>query len=129
MALIKLNDAQIYYQWDGPEKAPVVVFSNSLGTSHRMWDPELNAFTRDFRVLRYDSRGHGQSSSTPGPYTIERGWGVYDPAMDPTRDETYKFLEGFIAEMAGVRIREKDQPLTSLDLDYVYVGGKTLLKR
>jgi flavin reductase len=35
----------------------------------------------------------------------------------------------FIAEMAGVRIREKDQPLTSLDLDYVYVGGKTLLKR
>jgi len=35
----------------------------------------------------------------------------------------------FIAEMAGVRVREKDQPLTSLDLDYVYVGGKELLKR
>ena len=35
----------------------------------------------------------------------------------------------FIAEMAGVRIRENDQPLTSLDLDYVYVGGKELLKR
>jgi flavin reductase (DIM6/NTAB) family NADH-FMN oxidoreductase RutF len=35
----------------------------------------------------------------------------------------------FIAEMAGVKIREKDQPLTSLDLEYVYVGGKDVLKR
>jgi len=35
----------------------------------------------------------------------------------------------FVAEMAGVRIREKDQPLTSLDLEYVYVGGKGVLKR
>ena len=35
----------------------------------------------------------------------------------------------FIAEMAGVRIRERDQPLTSLDLEYVYVGGKGVLKR
>ena len=72
MAFLKLNDAQIFYQLDGPEKAPVVLFSNSLGSSHRMWDPQLEVFTRHFRVLRYDGRGHGQSRATPGPYTIEQ---------------------------------------------------------
>jgi 3-oxoadipate enol-lactonase len=72
MAFLKLNDAQLFYQWDGPENAPVVVFSNSLGSSHRMWDSQVDAFTRHFRVLRYDGRGHGQSSVTPGPYTIEQ---------------------------------------------------------
>jgi len=72
MAFLKLNDAQLFYHWDGPENAPVVLSSNSLGSSHRMWDPQLDAFTHHFRVLRYDGRGHGQSSVTPGPYTIEQ---------------------------------------------------------
>jgi len=72
MAFAKLSDAQLFYRWDGPQAAPVVVFSNSLGTSHRMWDSQVEAFAKDFRVLRYDSRGHGESSVTPGPYTIKQ---------------------------------------------------------
>ena len=72
MPLAKLPDAQIFYQWDGPENAPVLVFSNSLGTTHRMWDPQVQALSKHFRLLRYDTRGHGQSSVTPGPYTIEQ---------------------------------------------------------
>ena len=44
--------------------------------------------------------GYPQLSSGPGPYSIERDWGVFDPAMDPTRDETYKFLDKFIGEMS-----------------------------
>jgi 3-oxoadipate enol-lactonase len=72
MAFAKLPDAQLFYQWDGPEKMPALVFSNSLGTTHRMWDAQIEAFSKQFRVLRYDNRGHGQSSVTPGPYTIEK---------------------------------------------------------
>ena len=72
MAFLKLDGGQLFYQWDGPEQGPVLVFSNSLGSTHRMWDAQLEAFTRHFRVLRYDGRGHGQSSATPGPYTIEQ---------------------------------------------------------
>src|SRR5262252_7139056 len=72
MPIAKLPDAQLFYQWDGPENAPVLVFSNSLGTTHRMWDPQVEAFSKHFRLLRYDTRGHGQSSVTPGPYTIEK---------------------------------------------------------
>jgi 3-oxoadipate enol-lactonase len=77
MPFAKLPDAQIFYELTGPEHAPVFVFSNSLGTTHRMWDPQVLTFTKHFRLLRYDTRGHGQSSVTPGPYTIEQlSWDV-----------------------------------------------------
>src|SRR2546429_7541998 len=46
--------------------------------------------------------GHPELASGKGPYEIERRWGVFDPAMDPTRAETYKFLDAFIGEMAGL---------------------------
>ena len=67
MAFAKLKDTQLFYQLDGPEGAPVLVFSNSLGTTHRLWDPQVEAFSKDFRMLRYDSRGHGESSRDAGP--------------------------------------------------------------
>jgi 3-oxoadipate enol-lactonase len=71
MPQVKVNGASLRYEWDGPADAPVVLFCNSLGTNLAMWDPQLAAFSRDYRVLRYDSRGHGQSEVTPGPYTME----------------------------------------------------------
>lgn len=72
MPFAQLKDAKLRYELTGPEAAPVVVFSNSLGTNHRMWDSQVGAFTRHFRVLRYDTRGHGESSVTPGPYSNEQ---------------------------------------------------------
>ncbi|MGI9050100.1 MAG: 3-oxoadipate enol-lactonase [Rubrobacteraceae bacterium] len=56
---------------EGPEGAPVLVFSNSLGTSLRMWDEQAAALVEHFRLLRYDHRGHGRSSVPPGPYKID----------------------------------------------------------
>ena len=52
--------------------APPLLLSNSLGTSLEMWEPQIAALAGRFRVIRYDSRGHGQSTVTPGPYTIEQ---------------------------------------------------------
>lgn len=46
--------------------------------------------------------GYPQLASAPGPYPIERQWGVFDPTMDPTRDSTYRFLDTFIGEMAAL---------------------------
>jgi hexosaminidase len=46
--------------------------------------------------------GHPELGSAPGPYTIERGAGVFDPSLDPTREETYKFLDAFLGEMAAI---------------------------
>jgi len=62
----------MHYELAGPASAPVLVFSNSLGATLSMWDPQLPALQKQFRVLRYDTRGHGQSSVMPGPYAIEQ---------------------------------------------------------
>lgn len=70
MPFAELADVRLHYQLDGDESLPVLVLSNSLGTSFAMWDPQIPALTEHFRVLRYDTRGHGQSSVTEGPYTI-----------------------------------------------------------
>jgi 3-oxoadipate enol-lactonase len=61
----------MHYQLDGPASAATLVLSNSLGTNLSLWEPQLPVFARDCRVLRYDSRGHGQTSATPGEYSIE----------------------------------------------------------
>jgi 3-oxoadipate enol-lactonase len=70
MPLIESTGARIRYRCDGGETAPVVVLSNSLGTNLAMWDAQVPALAVQFRVLRYDTRGHGESSVTPGPYSI-----------------------------------------------------------
>ncbi len=71
MPFIEADNAPIHYRVEGPAGAPVVVLSHSLGTTLGMWDPQMPALTERFRVLRYDSRGHGESAVTPGPYTVE----------------------------------------------------------
>jgi 3-oxoadipate enol-lactonase len=68
---VKVNGISINCRIDGPEGAPWVAMSNSLATTHRMWDPQMDAFTRRYRVLRYDKRGHGETEVTPGPYSFE----------------------------------------------------------
>ena len=72
MPFAKLLDFKIYYEWTGATDLPVLVFSNGLGTNVHMWDGQIAAFSRHFRVLRYDVRGLGQSAVTAGPYTIEQ---------------------------------------------------------
>jgi 3-oxoadipate enol-lactonase len=68
---VEANGIQINYRIDGPEGAPWLTMSNSLATTHRMWDPQVEAFTRQYRVLRYDKRGHGETEVAPGPYSFE----------------------------------------------------------
>ena len=46
--------------------------------------------------------GHPELASAPGPYSIEKKFGVFDPAMDPTKESTYTFLESFLGEMCGL---------------------------
>ncbi|QEI07763.1 3-oxoadipate enol-lactonase [Pigmentiphaga aceris] len=70
MAFADLNDLRIHYQLDGDAGKPVLMLSNSLGATLDMWAPQLAALTQDFQVLRYDARGHGQSTITQGPYSI-----------------------------------------------------------
>ncbi|HEY0004370.1 MAG TPA: family 20 glycosylhydrolase [Pyrinomonadaceae bacterium] len=74
---------------------------------------EIIAYARDrgIRVVpEFDMPGHATSwlvghpelGSAPGPYKIERRAGIFDPALDPTREEVYKFLDQFLGEMAAL---------------------------
>jgi 3-oxoadipate enol-lactonase len=72
MPFVEVGDLRLNYRFDGPQKAPVVVLSNSLGTNLSMWDPQATVLCEKFCVLRYDTRGHGLSTVTPGPYAIEQ---------------------------------------------------------
>jgi len=72
MPTARLADVTLNYRIDGNASAPPLLLSNSLGTSLEMWEPQMAALAARFRVIRYDSRGHGGSSVTPGPYTIEQ---------------------------------------------------------
>ena len=62
----------LFHRVDGPEDAPALVLSNSLGTTHELWDAQIAALVEHFRVLRYDQLGHGRSEVPPGPYTVEQ---------------------------------------------------------
>ncbi len=72
MPFAPLPEARIHYALTGRENASVLVFSNSLGTNFSMWDIQAAAFDSRLCILRYDTRGHGQSGVTPGPYSIEQ---------------------------------------------------------
>jgi 3-oxoadipate enol-lactonase len=61
----------VSYRIDGPADAPPLVLGNSIGTTAELWDGQMAAFTRQFRVIRYEHRGHGGTPAPPGPYTVD----------------------------------------------------------
>jgi len=71
MPMIQSDGAQLHVEVEGPERAPVVMLCNSLGTDLHMWDGQAKPATQQFRLVRYDRRGHGQSSAPKGPYNME----------------------------------------------------------
>lgn len=70
MPLLTTGDFTCYYRLDGRETDPVLMLSHSLGQDHSMWDVQASELLRHFRVLRYDIRGHGATTVTPGDYSI-----------------------------------------------------------
>jgi 3-oxoadipate enol-lactonase/4-carboxymuconolactone decarboxylase len=62
---------RLHHRLDGPDGEPVLVLANSIGTTLELWDAQVSALARRFRVLRYDQLGHGRSEVAPGPYTVE----------------------------------------------------------
>src|SRR5215472_6257291 len=70
MPLADLANVRLHYASTGPDTAPTLILSHSLGSNLSMWDAQAPPFEKRFRLLRYDMRGHGQSSAPPPPYTV-----------------------------------------------------------
>jgi len=102
---IRANGININYRFDGPEDAPIVMLSNSLMSNLAMWDSQMAVLTDFFRVLRYDTRGHGGTETTEGIYSIELLAEDAVALMDALKIDAVHFvglsMGGMIAQYLG----------------------------
>lgn len=117
MSFAKTASGHLYYRLDGADGKPVVVLSHSLGLDHGMWDAQVDALAPHFRILRFDTRGHGASSVVPGDYTIEQLAGDVVELADALDIRTFAYcglsLGGMIGMWLAVHAADR---LTSLVL-------------
>lgn len=70
MPYVQTRGVTLFVTEAGSPDSPPILFSNSLGTTHRMWDAVIEELAIDFRCIRYDTRGHGTSTCSAAPYEI-----------------------------------------------------------
>lgn len=87
---------------DGDASKPWIVLSNSLGTSLEMWNPQIESLTKRYRVLRYDTRGHGKSDVPNGPYSLDGLVGDVIGLMDAHDIDTAAFMGLSMGGMTGL---------------------------
>ncbi len=103
MPTIKTDDnVALYYELEGEATSPVLLFSNSLGANLNMWEAQRDAFDDRFRILRYDSRGHGRSEVPTGPYSIERLARDVSALLDGLSAENVTFCGISLGGMVGM---------------------------
>ena len=107
--LIAVGDGtRLSYVFEGPADAPTLVLAHSLGADRTMWDPQIHALASRYRILRYDSRGHGRSDAPLGAYGMDRlGQDAVD-LMDALDVEAAVFcgvsMGGMVAQWLGPRM-------------------------
>jgi 3-oxoadipate enol-lactonase len=97
-----MTDADLNHRIEGPEDAPWLVLSNSLGTTMAMWDRQMPALAERFRVVRYDQLGHGGSPAPPGEYTIDELGRLALGLMDRLGIERASFAGVSLGGMVGM---------------------------
>ncbi len=118
------DGVRVAYRLDGDAALPVLILSNSIGASLHMWDGEVAALSRVFRVLRYDTRGHGASGVPEGAYSLDRlGRDVLE-LMDALKIQRAHFLGlslgGIIGQWLGVHAPERiDRLILANTSDYL----------
>lgn len=105
------DGCRIAYRFDGNPHRPVLILSNSIATDHHMWDRQIAELTKAFRVLRYDTRGHGGSDAPAGAYSLDRLGRDVAELMDALKIESAHFcglsLGGFVGQWLGYRAPER----------------------
>jgi 3-oxoadipate enol-lactonase len=104
MSVADLGGTRIHYRIEGEQGKSVLVLSNSLGTNLEMWAPQTGRLCEHFRVLRYDTRGHGQSDVPPGPYTMSQLAGDVVDLLDHLGIAKAHFCGLSMGGIAGMRL-------------------------
>ena len=120
MPHIDANGIRLHYRIDGTEDGRPLLLSNSLASNLHMWDPQIADLTAaGFRVIRYDSRGHGQSDAPDGAYSIEMlaedAVALLDGLGIETADYCGLSKGGMVGQMLGVRHRDRVKTLILAD--------------
>ncbi len=92
LQFVEVGDTILAYRIDGDANKPWLILSNSLATDHSMWEPQLEALLPHRRLLRFDTRGHGDSSVPPGPYSFEHLVGDVIGLMDALQIDSADFM-------------------------------------
>ncbi|KAA9165749.1 3-oxoadipate enol-lactonase [Amycolatopsis acidicola] len=97
----------VHHEIEGPADGPVVVLSNSIGSTLHMWDPQVKPLVDNgFRVVRYDTRGHGRSPVPDGPYGIDDLGGDVLALLDTLGVESAHFVGLSLGGMTGLWLAE-----------------------
>lgn len=111
MPLLTTASSTTYYRFDGGDGLPVLMLSHSLGQDHSMWDAQASALSSRFRVLRYDTRGHGASAVPGGDYRIEQLAGDTLGLADALNIRTFAFcglsLGGMVGQWIGAHAPDR----------------------
>jgi 3-oxoadipate enol-lactonase len=97
-----MSTVELNHSFDGPADAPVLVLGSSLGTTGAMWDDQIPAFSERYRVLRYDTRGHGSSPAPPGPYTMDELGSDLLALLDRLEIERFSYCGLSLGGMIGM---------------------------
>lgn len=121
---IQANGISIRYSDEGPKDAPVVVMSHSLSAELAMWEPQAAVLRNEYRVIRYDTRGHGGTEVAPGPYTLEMladdAVGLFDALGLAKVHWVGLSMGGMIGQTLGLRAPERLLSLTLADTSSSY---------
>ncbi|MDE3132836.1 MAG: 3-oxoadipate enol-lactonase [Acidobacteriota bacterium] len=98
----RLSTTILHHEASGPEHAPVVLLANSLGANLSMWQPQVAALARSFRVITFDQRGHGASPIPPGPYAMSDLGEDVIALLDRLGVERASYVGLSIGGMAGI---------------------------
>ncbi len=72
MPFVTVDNTRLFYRLEGSDEKPLLALAHSIGADHGLWDPQVPDLLSHFRILRFDSRGHGVSDAPSGDYSIER---------------------------------------------------------
>ncbi len=103
-----MSAVEVHAVVEGPEDAPVLLLSNSLGADLAMWDPQVPGLTERFRVVRYDTRGHGRSPVPDGDSTIDDLADDVVALLDRLGVETAHVAGLSIGGMTGLRLAVRE---------------------
>jgi 3-oxoadipate enol-lactonase len=125
MPQIQADDGcPINVEIEGAANAPVLILSNSLGTNLHMWDEQAKTWSRHFRLVRYDRRGHGKSGVPKGPYTMDRLGRDVIAIADKLGVKTFNWcglsMGGMVGQWLGANAPDRVEKMVLSNTNYHY---------